>query len=66
MQEIFASINGVFSFIGPVSDFLWDFPTNFEWYANIPVLGNFSFAIIEFLLLIFNELQRIHNIAFFI
>ena len=46
MQEIFQSINGIFSFIGPLSDFLWDFPTNFEWYANIPVLGNFSFAII--------------------
>ena len=46
MQAVFESINGIFSFIGPLSDFLWDFPTNFEWYANIPVLGNFSFAII--------------------
>ena len=46
MQEVFQSINGIFSFIGPLSDFLWDFPTNFEWYASIPLLGNFSFAII--------------------
>ena len=46
MQEIFQSINGIFSFIGPLSDFLWDFPANFAWYADIPVLGNFSFAII--------------------
>ena len=46
MQGIFESINGIFSFIGPLSDFLWDFPTNFEWYAKIPLLGNFSFAII--------------------
>ena len=46
MQAIFESINNIFSFIGPLSDFLWDFPTNFEWYANIPILGNFSFAII--------------------
>ena len=46
MQAIFESINGIFSFIGPLSDFLWDFPTNFEWYARIPILGNFSFAII--------------------
>lgn len=46
MQAIFESINSIFSFIGPLSDFLWDFPTNFEWYANIPILGNFSFAII--------------------
>ena len=48
MQEIFESINGIFAFIGPLSDFLWDFPTNFEWYASIPLLGNFSFAIILF------------------
>ena len=46
MQEVFQSVNSVFSFIGPLSDFLWAFPTNFEWYASIPVLGNFSFAII--------------------
>lgn len=46
MQSMFESINSIFSFIGPLSDFLWDFPTNFEWYAKIPVLGNFSFAII--------------------
>ena len=46
MKAIFEAINSVFSFIGPLSDFLWDFPTNFEWYANIPLLGNFSLAII--------------------
>ena len=46
MQTVFESINGIFSFIGPLSDFLWDFPTNMEWYAKIPILGNFSFAII--------------------
>lgn len=46
MQGIFESINKIFSFVGPLSDFLWDFPTNFEWYASIPLLGNISFAII--------------------
>ena len=46
MKAIFEAINGIFSFIGPVSDFLWDFPTNFEWYAKIPLLGNLSLAII--------------------
>lgn len=46
MQSVFEAINSVFAFIGPLSDFLWDFPTNFEWYTNIPILGNFSFAII--------------------
>lgn len=46
MQSIFEAINHVFRFIGPLSDFLWDFPTNFGWYRSIPLLGNFSFAII--------------------
>ena len=46
MERVFEAINGVFSFIGPLSDFLWDFPTNFDWYSSIPILGNISFAII--------------------
>ena len=46
MQSIFESVNSVFSFIGPLSDFLWDFPTNFEWYASIPLIGNISFAVL--------------------
>ena len=46
MKAIFEAINNIFSFVTPVSDFLWDFPTNFEWYAKIPLLGNLSLAII--------------------
>lgn len=46
MQQLFQAINQVFTFIGPLSDFLWDFPTNFEWYQKIPILGNFSLAVI--------------------
>ncbi len=46
MERVFEAINRVFSFIGPLSDFLWDFPTNFDWYSSIPILGNISFAII--------------------
>lgn len=46
MQSIFGAINDVFKFITPLSDFLWEFPTNFEWYSKIPVLGSFSLAII--------------------
>lgn len=46
MQAIFEAINSIFSFVTPLSDFLWDFPTNFEWYAKIPLLGNLSLAII--------------------
>lgn len=46
MKAIFEAINSVFCFVGPVSDFLWDFPTNIEWYSKIPLLGNLSLAII--------------------
>ena len=46
MQQIFEAINNFFKFVTPVSDFFWDFPTNFSWYAAIPILGNFSLAII--------------------
>lgn len=46
MEALFESINNVFRFIGPVSDWLWDFPTNYEWYSSIPILGNFSLAVL--------------------
>ncbi len=46
MNGIFESVNKFFEFIVPIADFLWDFPTNFEWYANIPILGKFTFAIL--------------------
>jgi len=46
MEQIFESINHFFRFITPISDFFWDFPTNLDWYAKIPLLGNFSLAII--------------------
>ena len=46
MRHIFEMINEFFKFIVPISDFLWDFPTNFEAYSKIPILGRFSFALI--------------------
>lgn len=46
MEAVIKAINGIFRFITPVSDFLWEFPTNLKWYASIPVLGDFSLAII--------------------
>ena len=46
MEVFFNSVNKVFDFIVPVADFLWDFPTNFQWYANIPILGKFSLALL--------------------
>lgn len=46
MEKIFDAVNQFFEFIVPISDFLWDFPTNIEAYAAIPVLGNFSLAVL--------------------
>ena len=46
MQPLFDAINAVCSKIQVVSDLFWDFPSNFDWYGSIPILGNFSLAII--------------------
>ncbi len=46
MENLFAWINSVLKFVGPLSDFFWDIPTQFSWYKNLPLLGSFSFAII--------------------
>lgn len=46
MQAFFDAINAVCGKIQVVSDLFWDFPTNFGWYSRIPILGNFSLAII--------------------
>jgi len=46
LESLFNSVNSFFDFIVPISDFMWNFPTNFKWYSNIPVLGNFAFSIL--------------------
>ena len=46
MTEVFNLVDQMFAFVVPISNFLWDFPTNYEWYSNIPVLGQFSLAIL--------------------
>ena len=46
METLLNVISAVCGRIQIVSDLFWDFPTNFSWYAGIPVLGNFSLAII--------------------
>ena len=46
MQDIFNSINNFFSFISPISDAIWDFPTKVSWYAAIPILGQLSFPVL--------------------
>lgn len=46
MENLFAALNAVLSFVTPVSDFFWDFPKMFSFWKNIPLLGSFSLAII--------------------
>ncbi len=43
---VLQAIDSFFANIVPIGDILWVFPQNFEWYANIPVIGSFPFAII--------------------
>ena len=46
MKDILLSVDAFFANILPIGDILWVFPQNFEWYANIPVIGNIPFAIL--------------------
>lgn len=46
MEGLFAAVNAVLSFVTPVSDFFWDFPKMFDFWKAIPLLGQFSLAII--------------------
>lgn len=46
MEGLFAWVNSVLHFVGPLSDFFWDFPTMFGWYKSLPLLGSFSLAIL--------------------
>ena len=46
MEALFQAVNVICGKIQIASNLFWDFPTNFDWYANIPILGNFSLAII--------------------
>ncbi len=46
MDTLLTFITSVCGRIQVVSDLFWNFPTNFDWYAKIPIIGNFSLAII--------------------
>ena len=39
MEALFQAVNVICGKIQIVSNLFWDFPTNFDWYANIPILG---------------------------
>ena len=44
MTSLETFLNSVFAFVTPVSDFLWEFPTNYEWWSNIPIIGSFALS----------------------
>jgi len=46
VQEFFDSLNRFFAFIGPISDAVWQFPTQSGFYRAIPILGQMSFAVL--------------------
>lgn len=46
METVVQAVNKIFGFITPISDWLWEFPTNYRLWSDIPVVGNFSLAII--------------------
>lgn len=46
MENFLTNFNNNFAFITPLSNFLWDFPTNISWYSKIPIIGNFPLVII--------------------
>lgn len=45
-KAVFDSINQFFAFIGPISDWIWEFPTQYAFYKSIPILGQLAFPII--------------------
>lgn len=46
MEHLFNIVNQFFAFLAPITDAVWDFPTNLTWYHDIPILGQFSFPVI--------------------
>lgn len=45
-MNIFESINSTFEFVVPIVNWLWNFPTNISWYANIPLIGQLPLMIL--------------------
>lgn len=46
MEKLLHFVNTFCDALAPVTDAIWDFPTNLSWYASIPVLGQLSFPVI--------------------
>tara|TARA_R110002167_G_scaffold47967_1_gene141730 strand:- start:14617 stop:16173 length:1557 start_codon:yes stop_codon:yes gene_type:complete len=46
LNELLQRINDFFAFIQPIADAVWSFPMQVGWYAQIPLLGQMSFAVL--------------------
>ncbi|MFR7899719.1 MAG: hypothetical protein ACLU6Y_07585 [Ruminococcus sp.] len=48
MQAVFEAINGVFGFIGPLSDLLWDFPPTLNGIGIFPFWEIYPWQLLYF------------------
>lgn len=46
LDQIFQYVNQFFVFLGPITNGIWEFPTNIAAYRSVPILGQFSFPVI--------------------
>ena len=46
MEQILNAVNNFFGNFLVVSNFLWSFPTQFSFWAQIPVLGQFTLPVL--------------------
>lgn len=46
LEQILLLVDNFCKGLAPITDAIWDFPTNIEWYATIPVLGQLSMPVI--------------------
>lgn len=46
LEQVLLLVDNFCKGLAPVTDAIWDFPTNIEWYAAIPILGQLSMPVI--------------------
>ena len=45
MNDVFTAVNDLFAVAVDISNFLWNFPTQFAWFSSIPVIGQFTLPV---------------------
>lgn len=46
MDYLFSMVSQFFAGLVPITDAIWDFPTNIEFYRQLPIIGQFSLPVI--------------------